>query len=125
MNLTLILSTLGSAIAAISHPDDVTTYGHVGGPIPPVEMMLLDVPEMGYLHTDTSHRGEPCKGRGEICIRGPNVFLGYYKNEEATKETIDEDGWLHSGDIGMFTPSGQLKIIDRRKNIFKLSQGGK
>lgn len=115
--------TEGAAIAAISHPSDLTTYGHVGGPVHPVEMILLDVPEMGYLHSDTSHRGEPCKGRGEICIRGPNVFLGYYKNIKSTNETIDKDGWLHSGDIGMFTPSGQLKIIDRRKNIFKLSQG--
>jgi len=115
--------TEGAAIAAISHPSDIKTYGHVGGPVHPVEMILLDVPEMGYLHTDTTHRGEPCKGRGEICIRGPNVFLGYYKNPTATKETLDKDGWLHSGDIGMWTPKGQLQIIDRRKNIFKLSQG--
>ena len=87
--------TEGAAIAAISHPSDLTTYGHVGGPVHPVEMILLDVPEMGYLHSDTSHRGEPCKGRGEICIRGPNVFLGYYKNIQSTNEAIDKDGWLH------------------------------
>jgi long-chain acyl-CoA synthetase len=88
-----------------------------------VEIALYDVPEMGYLQTDGSHRGIPCEGRGEICIRGPNVFKGYYKDPEKTRETIDDEGWLHSGDIGLWRLDGTLQIIDRKKNIFKLSQG--
>eukprot|EP00579_Thalassiosira_antarctica_P001854 CAMPEP_0201869920 /NCGR_PEP_ID=MMETSP0902-20130614/3247_1 /ASSEMBLY_ACC=CAM_ASM_000551 /TAXON_ID=420261 /ORGANISM="Thalassiosira antarctica, Strain CCMP982" /LENGTH=682 /DNA_ID=CAMNT_0048395485 /DNA_START=6 /DNA_END=2054 /DNA_ORIENTATION=- len=115
--------TEGSAAATFGHPDDVTTVGHVGGPHGCVEVVLVNVPEMGYLSTDTSHSGEPCQGRGEICVRGPPVFKGYYKDEEKTKETIDEEGWLHSGDVGLWTVEGQLKIIDRKKNIFKLAQG--
>jgi len=115
--------TEGTAAATISHPDDMTSVGHVGGPTNVVEIVLIDVPEMGYLHTDTSHQGKPCRGRGEICIRGPNVFKGYYKDEEKTRETIDEEGWLHSGDVGLWTPDGQLRIIDRKKNIFKLANG--
>jgi long-chain acyl-CoA synthetase len=47
----------------------------------------------------------------------------YYRNAEKTAEAIDVDHWLHSGDIGLFTPEGNVKIIDRKKNIFKLSQG--
>jgi long-chain acyl-CoA synthetase len=115
--------TEGSAAATISHPDDVSTVGHVGGPTGATEIVLVNVPEMGYLHTDMHHQGKPCQGRGEIWIRGPNVFNGYYKDEEKTKEAIDEEGWLRSGDIGLWTMQGQLQIVDRKKNIFKLSQG--
>jgi len=115
--------TEGSAAATVGHPNDFLSAGHVGGPHKCVEVVLVDVSEMGYLSTDTSHNGETCNGRGEICIRGPVVFKGYYKDEEKTKEALDEEGWLHSGDVGLWTPEGQLKIIDRKKNIFKLAQG--
>jgi len=115
--------TEGTAGATIGHPDNMATLGHVGGPVSSCEICLYNVPEMGYLHTDRSHRGEECRGRGEVCVRGPNVFKGYYKDEAKTRETLDEEGWLHSGDIGLWTPDGNLKIVDRKKNIFKLSQG--
>lgn len=115
--------TEGAAGASIGHPDDQGSVGHVGGPVASCDVVLMDVPEMGYLHTDTEHRGQPCRGRGEICLRGPNVFKGYYKDEGTTKETIDEEGFLHSGDIGLWRPDGTLQIIDRKKNIFKLAQG--
>ena len=60
---------------------------------------------------------------GEIICRGHNLMMGYYKNEEQTKELIDESGWLHTGDMGRFTERGQLVITGRLKNIFKTSMG--
>ena len=112
-----------SAVSTFSDPEDLSTAGHVGVPNVAVEIVLVDVPEMGYRHTDTNHKGQPCQGRGEIWVRGPTVFKGYYKEPEKTKEMIDEEGWLHSGDIGLWRVDGNLQIIDRKKNIFKLSQG--
>uniref|UniRef100_A0A7S2SDD9 Long-chain-fatty-acid--CoA ligase n=1 Tax=Rhizochromulina marina TaxID=1034831 RepID=A0A7S2SDD9_9STRA len=118
--------TEGCAAATITAPGDFSS-GHVGPPVPCVEIKLIDVPDMGYRHTDTWHGGDqdgmPCVGRGEIVYRGPVAFTGYYKMPEKTAETIDKDGWLYSGDIGLWTLSGNLKIIDRKKNIFKLAQG--
>ncbi|CAG7830240.1 unnamed protein product, partial [Allacma fusca] len=59
----------------------------------------------------------------EVCIKSAGMFKGYYKNEEETQNVIDEDGWLHTGDIATWLSNGTIKIIDRKKNIFKLSQG--
>lgn len=60
---------------------------------------------------------------GEILCKGPNVMLGYYKQPDLTKEVIDQEGWFHTGDIGLFEDNKYLKITDRKKEIFKLSSG--
>lgn len=99
----------------VSLPNEMSMLGTVGPPVPNVDVCLESVPEMGYdALSDTP--------RGEICIKGKTLFSGYYKREDLTKEVM-VDGWFHTGDVGEWQPNGSMKIIDRKKNIFKLSQG--
>ncbi len=91
-----------STAATIATPDDFK-FGTIGKPLPGVEVKIAD--------------------DGEILVKGPNVFKGYYKNEEATAETI-VDGWLHTGDLGEVDSDGYLKITGRKKDII-ITAGGK
>lgn len=98
------------------------TCGHIGGPTSNTEFKIVDVTEMNYTSKDKDENGDALP-RGELCLKGYGVFKGYYKDEEKTKEAIDENGWLHTGDIVQLNKNGSVKIIDRKKNIFKLAQG--
>jgi long-chain acyl-CoA synthetase len=91
-----------STAATISSEEDFKV-GTIGKPFPGCEIRIAD--------------------DGEILVKGPNVFQGYYKNEEATRETI-VDGWLHTGDIGEIDEDGFIKITGRKKDII-ITAGGK
>ncbi len=91
------------------HTDDPDTIANTAGrPIPDVEVLVVgdDGAALGP--------GEP----GEVIIRGYNVMAGYFGDEAATAEAIDADGWLHTGDVGVFDEAGNLKITDRTKDMF-------
>ncbi|KAL0947390.1 hypothetical protein HGRIS_013505 [Hohenbuehelia grisea] len=109
--------TENTATCSKSWPWDPTSSGTVGPPQPINEVKLVDVSAMGYSSEDKPNP------RGEICTRGVNSFRSYYKDTKNTDETLDSEGWLHTGDIGEIDSAGRLKIIDRVKNIMKLSQG--
>jgi long-chain acyl-CoA synthetase len=93
-----------SPVVAVSCRDKYgREVGTVGFPLPGVEVKISD--------------------DDEVICRGHNVMMGYYKDEELTREVIDEDGWFHTGDLGRFTERGQLVLTGRKKNIFKTSFG--
>lgn len=93
------------------------TVGNCGPPAMGVEVCLESQPEMDYLVTDKP------RPRGELCLRGPVMFREYYKNPEETSKAIDSQGWFHTGDIAEIDELGRIKIVDRKKNVLKLSQG--
>ncbi|KAL7208756.1 hypothetical protein ACSBR1_030482 [Camellia fascicularis] len=100
---------------------DDSSVGRVGAPLPCSFIKLIDWREGGYLTNDSP------MSRGEIVIGGPNVTVGYFKNEAKTKEVykVDERGmrWFYTGDVGQFHSDGCLEIIDRKKDIVKLQHG--
>lgn len=115
--------------ATIQHPLDLSV-GIAGSNLASIEVVLHSEPEITdanrrpYLATDTVHvDGTECRGRGEVWLRGPSVSSGYYKLPDLTRESYDEDGWFHTGDIGLYTPEGHLRIVDRKKNLVKLKGG--
>src|SRR5215218_702501 len=91
-----------STAATANHPDDFR-FGSVGKPFEGVEVKIAD--------------------DGEVLLKGPNIFKGYYKNEEASKQTLAE-GWLHTGDLGLLDEDGFLYITGRKKDII-ITAGGK
>jgi long-chain acyl-CoA synthetase len=93
--------TESSALVCIQRDGDVR-LDTVGTPLPGVELRISEA--------------------GEVMYRSPGVFRGYYKNPEATRETL-EDGWIHSGDAGLIDEDGHLKIIDRAKDVGRLADG--
>ncbi|XP_057428087.1 long chain acyl-CoA synthetase 1-like [Lotus japonicus] len=104
-----------SGATTTAFPDEMCMSGTVGVVSVYNEIRLEEVPEMDYNPLGTP----PC---GEICVRGKTVFTGYHKSPELTREVI-RDGWFHTGDIGEILPNGVVKIVDRKKNLVKLSQG--
>jgi long-chain acyl-CoA synthetase len=97
-----------------SAPAATRTFGHppptdvtAGWPIPGIEVELRDA------------AGQPVAtgARGEVCIRGPNVMKGYFRDPEQTRAAIDPQGWLHTGDLGRFGPEGDLTIVGRIKEM--------
>jgi long-chain acyl-CoA synthetase len=91
-------------------PND-TEPGETGIPTSMNYIKLVDVPEKDYYARD---------GVGEICIKSPALFIGYLNDETKTREAVDEQGWLHTGDIGRWTPYKTMRIVDRKKNMYKV-----
>ena len=85
--------------------------GTVGLPLPSTEVTIRDD------HGTVLPIGEA----GEICVRGPQVMLGYWQRPEQTKQVLSADGWLHTGDIGAFDPDGFLRLLDRKKDMINVS----
>ncbi|KAK9667418.1 hypothetical protein RND81_14G254800 [Saponaria officinalis] len=108
-----LTESCGGSFTSISNVHSMV--GSVGVPMTTIEARLESVPEMGYDALSNIPRGE-------ICLRGKTLFSGYHKRQDLSEE-VTVDGWFHTGDVGEWQPDGSMKIIDRKKNIFKLSQG--
>lgn len=99
-----------SPVVAIN-PYDAPVQGTVGVALAETEFKLVDM-DGKDLQSDEA---------GELCIRGPQVMLGYWQRPEATAEVIDKDGWFHSGDIAVIQDDGYVKIVDRKKDMINVS----
>ena len=92
-----------SPVISVNHLDNYK-FGSVGPVVPGVEVRI--------------------ESDGEILARGRNIMKGYWNNPEATRQAVDEEGWLHTGDIGFLDPEGFIHITDRKKHLL-VSSGGK
>jgi long-chain acyl-CoA synthetase len=102
INLKVLYGQTEATVFVALHRDGDVNPNTVGPAFPGVEIKIAD---------------------GEVFYKGPGVFKGYYKNEDATKETIDKEGWVRTGDAGVIDNNGHLKIIDRAKDVGKLNSG--
>jgi long-chain acyl-CoA synthetase len=103
VNLKQLYGSTETAVFVCLQPDHEVRADTVGVPIEGVEIRLTD--------------------SGEILVRSPGLLKGYYKNPQATAEVLDADGWYHTGDAGFLDATGQLKIIDRAKDVGKMMGG--
>lgn len=103
LNLKQLYGQTEASVYITMQPDREIKADTVGRPAPDVELQIAD--------------------NGEVLFKSPGVFVGYYKNEEATRETKTDDGWVRTGDAGLFDRNGHLKIIDRAKDVGKLNDG--
>jgi len=91
-------------------PPKQIKFGSVGVPAPNTECEIIDL--------ETGESLGPNQ-KGEVCVRGPQIMVGYLNNPDATAQTIDADGWLHTGDIGYADEDGHFFIVDRAKELIK------
>ena len=103
INLKQLYGMTEASVFVTLQPDGQVDPETVGTPAPEVEVKIAD--------------------NGEVLFRGPGTFQEYFKNAEATAESKDAEGWVHTGDAGVFTEGGHLKIIDRAKDVGKLNDG--
>ena len=103
INIKQLYGQTEAAVFVTIQPDDQVRPDTVGPAAPEVELRIAD--------------------NGEVLYRSPGVFRSYYKNEEATRETKTEDGWVHTGDAGVLDADGHLRIIDRAKDVGRLNDG--
>jgi long-chain acyl-CoA synthetase len=103
INLKQLYGSTEASVFVTNQPDDEVRPDTVGRPVPGVELKLSD--------------------QGEVMFRSPGVFQEYYKNPEATAETRTADGWVRTGDAGLLTEDGHLRIIDRAKDVGRLTSG--
>ena len=103
INLKQLYGQTEASVYITAQPDGEIDADTVGTPSPDVDIAIAD--------------------SGEVMYRSPGVFIGYYKNEQATAETRTPDGWVHTGDAGFIDEKGHLRIIDRAKDVGRLTDG--